>query len=62
MEPKVAPEEIAEIFRKKGIDLTAETVEGILAEYERIGYHPDEEQKEDLREAALINSTNLPEA
>ena len=62
MEPKVSSEEIIEIFRQKGVTLTADTVEGILTEYERIGYHPDKEQKEELLDAALINSTNLPEA
>ena len=56
------PEEIIEIYRKKGVTLTMDTVEGILAEYERIGYRLDEGQKEELLTAALMNSTNLPEA
>lgn len=56
------PEEIIEIYRKRGITLTMDTVEGLLAEYKRIGYRLGKEQKEELLTAALMNSTNLPEA
>ena len=56
------PEKIVEIYRKRGITLTTDTVEGILAEYKRIGYRLNEEQEEELLAAALMNSTNLPEA
>lgn len=56
------PEEIIEIYRMKGVTLTMDTVGGILAEYERIGYRLNEEQKDELLVAAFTNSTNLPEA
>ncbi|KKL79695.1 hypothetical protein LCGC14_2012280 [marine sediment metagenome] len=56
------PEEIIEVYRERGVALTMDTVGGILAEFERIGYRLNEEQKEELLVAALTNSTNLPEA
>lgn len=56
------PEEIVEVYRKRGVNLTMDNVEVILAEYKRIGYRLDEGQKEELLTAALMNSTNLPEA
>ena len=56
------PEEIIEIYSKRGVNLTMDTVEGILAEYKRIGYRLDKGQEEELLTAALMNSTNLPEA